>query len=70
MKRTIKTLCCAATLLAATTFAQAQTAFTEADFATIKSPNANPFGLVYKGAITRNEAGKVNIHRITYTEDV
>ena len=28
----------------------------------IKSPNKNPFGLVYQGAITKNENGKVNIH--------
>lgn len=26
----------------------------------------NPFGLVYGGAITRNEPGKVNIHPVTY----
>ena len=40
--------------------------FTEVDFSTIQSPNNNPFGLVYRDAITKNEAGKVNIHRITY----
>ncbi len=40
--------------------------FATVDFATIKSPNANPFGLVYQGALTKNEVGKVNIHRICY----
>lgn len=40
--------------------------FIEVNFKTIKSPNSNPFGLVYRGAITANEQGKVNIHRITY----
>lgn len=32
----------------------------------IKSPNENPFGLVYRGAITENVKGKVNIHPVTY----
>lgn len=41
-------------------------AFQEIDPSTIKSPNENPFGLVYQGAITRNVSGQVNIHPITY----
>jgi fermentation-respiration switch protein FrsA (DUF1100 family) len=41
-------------------------AFQEVDLSTIKSPNENPFGLVYQGAITRNVPGQVNIHPITY----
>lgn len=28
---------------------------------------ANPFGLVYRGAITENIPGKVNIHPVHYT---
>ncbi len=40
--------------------------FTQVDFKTIKSPNRNPFGLVYDNAITENVPGKVNIHRIYY----
>lgn len=32
----------------------------------IKSPNQNPFGLVYDGAITENVSGRVQIHPVTY----
>lgn len=28
---------------------------------------ANPFGLVYRGAITENIPGKINIHPVHYT---
>lgn len=41
-------------------------AFQEVDPSSIKSPNENPFGLVYQGAITQNASGRVNIHPITY----
>ena len=34
--------------------------------ATEKATQKNPFGLVYKGAITENLPGKVNIHPVTY----
>ncbi|MDQ0204402.1 alpha/beta hydrolase [Pectinatus haikarae] len=40
--------------------------FQEVDPSTFKSPNENPFGLVYRGAITQNISGQVNIHPITY----
>ena len=32
----------------------------------LKSPNKNPFGLVYENAITENIDGKVNIHPVNY----
>lgn len=68
MNYLFKTMLCsaAALILANTSVAQTGPAFTEVDFSTIQSPNNNSFGLVYRGAITRNENGKVNIHRITY----
>lgn len=53
-----------AATLCGTAHAQSQ-AFTE--IATVKSHNSNPWGLVYRGAITQNEPSKVNIHPITYT---
>lgn len=40
--------------------------FNEVDAKSIKSHNANPWGLVYANAITKNEQDKVNIHPITY----
>ncbi|MBP6181650.1 alpha/beta hydrolase [Flavobacterium sp.] len=33
---------------------------------TQKDPKQNPYTLVYEGAITQNEIGKVNIHPVTY----
>lgn len=60
-------LCGASALMAAgTSVAQTGQAFATVDFSTLPSPNDNPFGLVYRDAIAKNEAGKVNIHRITY----
>lgn len=52
-------------MIAAYCTAHAQNlAFTE--ITTVKSHNDNPWGLVYREAITKNEENKVNIHPITY----
>src|SRR5690554_166931 len=47
-----------ATSIAATDMVEAQSVQNERQ--------QNPYGLVYDGAITRNEKGKVNIHPVTY----
>lgn len=43
-----------------------KTVFNEVDAKSIKSHNSNPWGLVYRDAIMKNELDKVNIHPITY----
>lgn len=71
MKKALTTVLCAALALTGTTYAQenktpATKAFTEMDARSIKSLGGNPWGLVYRGAIRENVAGRVNIHPITY----
>ena len=68
MNTLFKNVLCSAValMLAGTSVARTKHTFTSVDFSTIQSPNSNPFGLVYQGAITMNEPGKVNIHRISY----
>lgn len=63
MKKIFQTALCWMALLSAGT-AGAQKPFTKT--MNFKSHNANPWGLVYNGAIAENAAGKVNIHPITY----
>ncbi len=73
MRRLVTTIVCLSLFVCGTINAQNKTmkhkqtkVFTQVDFKTVKSPNKNPFGLVYDNAITENEQGKVNIHRINY----
>lgn len=68
MNTLLKTMLCGVTalLFAGASAAQNKQPFISEDFSAIQSPNDNPFGLVYRRAITKNETGKVNIHRITY----
>ena len=68
MNTLLKTMLCGVTalLFAGASAAQKKQPFISEDFSAIQSPNDNPFGLVYRGAITKNETGKVNMHRITY----
>lgn len=74
MKKVSTLVLCMVITLSGTLYAQEkmkatekkQMPFTEVDVPSIKSPNNNPFGLVYRDALTENTAGKVNIHPITY----
>ena len=71
MRKTfIFALCMMTTTLSSTLRAQdnrvKNKVFTEISAKSIHSHNSNPWGLVYAGAITKNEDGKVNIHPITY----
>ena len=68
MKPIFKSQLCgaAALMLAGSAVAQTKQAFTPVDFSTLKSPNSNPFDLVYRRAFSPNNPVKVNIHRIAY----
>lgn len=64
----ILTLCMASPFLGAAFATQANISapFSNDHPLTMKSQHHHPLGLVYAGAITHNEEGKVNIHPITY----
>lgn len=64
MKKTFVIILCLAALSGGGT-ANAQPA-PFAENTSVKSHNGNPWGLVYRGAITANEPGKVNIRPIVY----
>lgn len=64
MKKTFAIILCLAALIGGGT-ADAQPA-PFAENTSVKSHNGNPWGLVYRGAITANEPGKVNIRPIVY----
>ena len=70
MKKVCISVLCMASLLSGTINAQEtmkeNKAFAVTDMSNFESHNANPWGLVYAGALTENTAGKVNIHPITY----
>lgn len=68
MRQIVFTLVLGALSLSGTLKAQEKmkTVFNNADEKEIRSHNANPWGLVYAGALTENAAGKVNIHPIAY----
>lgn len=53
-------------LIVLPSFAGASSVTTQLAQPSVKAANNNPFGLVYQGAITRNEPGKINIHTVSY----
>lgn len=57
--------CAVALSLSASTFA-AENGIRFKEVKKMKSHNSNPWGLVYAGAIEKNEAGKVNIRSVRY----
>ena len=53
-------------LIVLPSFAGASSVTTQLAQPSVKAANNNPFGLVYQGAITRNEPSKINIHTVSY----